>query len=149
MKVTTIPVARPSRLHPENRTPFRDDTSSAHHALPTNAPANGTTETAFIPIRSRVDSTVNTTASVPVQRSRFIWIKRIAIAFLVIVIIDEGFGTLNKNGLRAAAEDLSRLKRHLKRIILVSHQEEFTDHFPAVIRLENGADGVIATTVRR
>ena len=65
------------------------------------------------------------------------------------VIIDEGFGSLDKNGLRAAAEELSRLKRHLKRIILVSHQEEFTDHFPVVIRLEKTDDGVKATTIRR
>ena len=65
------------------------------------------------------------------------------------VIIDEGFGSLDKDGLRAAAEELSRLKQHLKRIILVSHQEEFTDHFPVVIRLEKTDDGVKATTIRR
>ncbi len=65
------------------------------------------------------------------------------------VIIDEGFGSLDKVGLRAAAEELNRLKRHLKRIILVSHQEEFTDHFPVVIQLQRTDEGVTATTVRR
>ena len=65
------------------------------------------------------------------------------------VIIDEGFGSLDKDGLRAAAEELNRLKQHLKRIILVSHQEEFTDHFPVVIQLKKTEDGVSATTVRR
>ena len=65
------------------------------------------------------------------------------------VIIDEGFGSLDKEGLRAAAEELNRLKRHLKRIILVSHQDEFTDHFPVVIQLSKTEDGVKATTVRR
>ena len=65
------------------------------------------------------------------------------------VIIDEGFGSLDPKGLRTAAEELNRLKRHLKRIILVSHQEEFTDHFPVVIRLQKTDEGVTATTVRR
>lgn len=65
------------------------------------------------------------------------------------VIIDEGFGSLDKEGLRIAAEELNRLKRHLRRIILVSHQEEFTDRFPVVIQLKRTADGVTATAVRR
>ena len=47
------------------------------------------------------------------------------------------------------SEELNRLKRHLKRIILVSHQEEFTDHFPVVIQLQRTDEGVTATTVRR
>ncbi len=65
------------------------------------------------------------------------------------VIIDEGFGSLDKDGLRAAAEELNRLKDHLRRIILVSHQEEFTDHFPVVIRLSKGEHGTEATQVRQ
>ena len=65
------------------------------------------------------------------------------------VIIDEGFGSLDPKGLRTAAEELNRLKKHLKRIIIVSHQEEFTDHFPVVIQLQKTDEGVTATTVRR
>ncbi|OWK37309.1 AAA family ATPase [Fimbriiglobus ruber] len=65
------------------------------------------------------------------------------------VIIDEGFGGLDKDGLRAAAEELNRLKDHLRRIILVSHQEEFTDHFPVVIRLSKGEHGTTAEAVRQ
>lgn len=64
------------------------------------------------------------------------------------VIIDEGFGSLDKEGLHAVAEELNRLKKHRKRIILVSHQEEFTDHFPVVIQLHNADAGVTAPTER-
>lgn len=65
------------------------------------------------------------------------------------VIIDEGFGSLDKDGLRAAAEELNRLKDHLRRIVLVSHQEEFTDQFPVVIRLRKGENGTTAEQVRQ
>ena len=60
------------------------------------------------------------------------------------VIIDEGFGSLDKEGLHAAANELNRLKQYLRRIVLVSHQEEFTDHFPVVIRLSKGEAGTTA-----
>jgi DNA repair exonuclease SbcCD ATPase subunit len=65
------------------------------------------------------------------------------------VIIDEGFGSLDKDGLRAAADELNRLKQYLRRIVLVSHQEEFTDQFPVVIRLTKGEAGTTAEAVRR
>jgi DNA repair exonuclease SbcCD ATPase subunit len=65
------------------------------------------------------------------------------------VIIDEGFGSLDKGGLRSAAEELNRLKQYLRRIILVSHQEEFTDNFPVVIRLAKGEAGTTVQAVRR
>ena len=65
------------------------------------------------------------------------------------VIIDEGFGSLDKEGLRATAEELNLLKLHLKRIILVSHQDEFTDQFPVVIQLTAGENGTTAKPVRR
>ena len=65
------------------------------------------------------------------------------------VIIDEGFGSLDKDGLRATAEELNLLKLHLKRIILVSHQDEFTDQFPVVIQLTAGENGTTARAVRR
>jgi DNA repair exonuclease SbcCD ATPase subunit len=67
------------------------------------------------------------------------------------VIIDEGFGSLDKDGLRAAADELNRLKdmQELKRVIVVSHQEEFTDQFPVVIRLSKGDAGTTAEAVRQ
>ncbi len=64
------------------------------------------------------------------------------------VIIDEGFGSLDKDGLRAMADNLHELRRTqaLKRIILVSHQETFTDQFATGYRLTPSEAG---TTVER
>ncbi len=45
------------------------------------------------------------------------------------VIIDEGFGGLDKEGRQEMIQELHALKGELKRIILVSHQEEFVDAF--------------------
>lgn len=45
------------------------------------------------------------------------------------VIIDEGFGGLDKEGRQDMIQELHSLKGELKRIILVSHQEEFVDAF--------------------
>ena len=45
------------------------------------------------------------------------------------VIIDEGFGSLDKNGRDDMIQELNELKQQLARIILVSHQEEFTGAF--------------------
>lgn len=60
------------------------------------------------------------------------------------VIIDEGFGCLDRDGLRATADELNSLKRFLKRIILVSHQEEFAACFPGGYRLRRTAEGTAA-----
>ena len=67
------------------------------------------------------------------------------------VIIDEGFGSLDKDGLRAMAEELKRLQntQALKRVILVSHQEEFTERFPVGYRLSPGDVGTTAVPFRR
>ncbi len=65
------------------------------------------------------------------------------------VIIDEGFGSLDEDGLRAMAENLHELRRTqaLKRIILVSHQKNFTEQFAAGYRLTPSPDGTTATRV--
>ncbi len=65
------------------------------------------------------------------------------------VIIDQGFGSLDRDGLRAAADEPTRLRACLRRIVRVSHQEEFADRFPAVVRLERCEAGTTATAVRR
>ena len=65
------------------------------------------------------------------------------------VIIDEGFGSLDRDGLRAAADELNRLRQHLRRIVVVSHQEEFAKRFPVVIQLSHGENGTIAAAVRQ
>ncbi len=45
------------------------------------------------------------------------------------VIIDEGFGSLDREGRREMIDELHALKSALDRIILVSHQEEFAGAF--------------------
>ena len=52
------------------------------------------------------------------------------------VIIDEGFGSLDKNGRDDMIEELNQLKQRLKRIILVSHQEEFFNEFTNGYKIE-------------
>ncbi|GAB4453301.1 MAG: hypothetical protein OHK0029_05850 [Armatimonadaceae bacterium] len=56
------------------------------------------------------------------------------------VIIDEGFGSLDPNGLRDMAEAIRNLGEVLERIIVVSHQQEFAEAFSDRyhIRLVNG-----------
>jgi DNA repair protein SbcC/Rad50 len=65
------------------------------------------------------------------------------------VIIDEGFGSLDRDGLRAAADELNRLRQHLRRIVVVSHQEEFAKRFPVVWQLSHGENGTTAIAVRQ
>lgn len=62
------------------------------------------------------------------------------------VIIDEGFGSLDEDGLRAMADNLNELRRtqSLKRILLVSHQKNFTDQFAYGYRLSPGEAGTTA-----
>jgi exonuclease SbcC len=45
------------------------------------------------------------------------------------VIIDEGFGSLDKEGRQAMMQELKNLQGCLRRILLVSHQEEMADAF--------------------
>jgi DNA repair exonuclease SbcCD ATPase subunit len=45
------------------------------------------------------------------------------------VIIDEGFGCLDRNGRQVMIQELQNLRSHMRCILLVSHQEEFADAF--------------------
>ena len=62
------------------------------------------------------------------------------------VIIDEGFGCLDRNGRQVMIQELQNLKGHLQCILLVSHQEEFAEAFADGYRFELNEG---ATTVRR
>jgi DNA repair exonuclease SbcCD ATPase subunit len=57
------------------------------------------------------------------------------------VIIDEGFGCLDRNGRQVMIQEMQNLRGQLRCILLVSHQEEFADAFPDGYRFElsNGA----------
>jgi DNA repair exonuclease SbcCD ATPase subunit len=67
------------------------------------------------------------------------------------VVVDEGFGSLDRDGLRAMAEELKRLQREsaLRRVVLVSHQPEFTDHFSVGYELAADKNGTTATPFPR
>ncbi len=60
------------------------------------------------------------------------------------VIIDEGFGSLDKQGRDDMIRELDHLQERLKRILLVSHQEEFAQAFTNgyAIELVDGASRV-------
>lgn len=60
------------------------------------------------------------------------------------VIIDEGFGSLDKTGREDAIQELRALQQHLERIILVSHQEEFYQTFQTgyTVNIINGSSQV-------
>jgi len=60
------------------------------------------------------------------------------------VIIDEGFGCLDRNGRQVMIQELQNLRGHLQCILLVSHQEEFAEAFPDGyhFELQNGATRV-------
>ncbi len=52
------------------------------------------------------------------------------------VIIDEGFGSLDREGRQVMIQELQNLRGCLKCIVLVSHQEEFAEAFPNGYRFE-------------
>jgi DNA repair exonuclease SbcCD ATPase subunit len=52
------------------------------------------------------------------------------------VIIDEGFGCLDRDGRQVMIQELQNLRGHLKCILVVSHQEEFAEAFNDGYRFE-------------
>jgi DNA repair exonuclease SbcCD ATPase subunit len=60
------------------------------------------------------------------------------------VVIDEGFGGLDAEGLDAMADALHDLQSVLDRVLLVSHQPDFSAHFPNryAVALHDGASVV-------
>lgn len=57
------------------------------------------------------------------------------------VIIDEGFGSLDREGRQVMIGELRNLRGRLRRIIVVSHQEEFADAFPDGYKFSVGEGG--------
>ena len=60
------------------------------------------------------------------------------------VIIDEGFGCLDRQGRQVMIQELQNLRGHLRCILLVSHQEEFAEAFSDgyLFELDQGATRV-------
>jgi DNA repair exonuclease SbcCD ATPase subunit len=52
------------------------------------------------------------------------------------VIIDEGFGCLDRQGRQVMIQELQNVRGQLQRVLLVSHQEEFADAFADRYRIE-------------
>jgi DNA repair exonuclease SbcCD ATPase subunit len=65
------------------------------------------------------------------------------------VIIDEGFGCLDRNGRQVMVQELQNLRGQLNCILLVSHQEEFADAFANGYHFEIANDTTKVTRVQR
>jgi DNA repair exonuclease SbcCD ATPase subunit len=65
------------------------------------------------------------------------------------VIIDEGFGCLDRHGRQVMIQELHNLRGHLKCILLVSHQEEFAEAFADGYRFELTNGTTVATRFQR
>jgi exonuclease SbcC len=65
------------------------------------------------------------------------------------VIIDEGFGCLDKEGRQAMIQELQNLRGQLRCILLVSHQEEFADAFADGYRFELAGGSTKVTRFQR
>ena len=65
------------------------------------------------------------------------------------VIIDEGFGCLDRHGRQVMIQELQNLRGHLRCILLVSHQEEFAEAFPDGYRFELTNGTPVATRFQR
>ncbi len=51
------------------------------------------------------------------------------------LIIDEGFGSQDKEGLDAIAETIKSVAKEFSKVIVVTHLDEFRDYFPALIEV--------------
>jgi DNA repair exonuclease SbcCD ATPase subunit len=65
------------------------------------------------------------------------------------VIIDEGFGCLDRNGRQVMIQELQNLRSHMRCILLVSHQEEFAEAFADGYRFELQGGTTVATRFQR
>jgi DNA repair protein SbcC/Rad50 len=65
------------------------------------------------------------------------------------VIIDEGFGCLDRQGRQVMIQELQNLRGQMRCILLVSHQEEFADAFADGYRFEVHKGTTIATRYQR
>jgi DNA repair exonuclease SbcCD ATPase subunit len=65
------------------------------------------------------------------------------------VIIDEGFGCLDREGRQVMIQELQNLRDHMRCILLVSHQEEFADAFADGYRFELQNGTTVATRYNR
>lgn len=60
---------------------------------------------------------------------------------LQIVVIDEGFGTQDSQGLEYLVEAINTIKNYFKKIIIITHLEEFKYQFPTKINIIKDQEG--------
>jgi exonuclease SbcC len=65
------------------------------------------------------------------------------------VIIDEGFGSLDRFGKQLMIQELHNLRGHMRCILLVSHQEEFAEAFSDGYRFELANGSTVARRFQR
>jgi len=57
------------------------------------------------------------------------------------LIIDEGFGSQDKEGLEAIVDAIRVVGQEFSRVLVVTHLDEFRDYFPALIEVTKGSGG--------
>lgn len=57
------------------------------------------------------------------------------------LIIDEGFGSQDKEGLEAIIGAIQAVSREFDQILVVTHLDEFRDYFPTLIEVTKGSNG--------
>ena len=64
---------------------------------------------------------------------------------LPIVIIDEGFGTQDQNGIEHLKEAIAAIANDFEKIFVITHIEELKEFFPSRINVRKDADGSVVT----
>ena len=84
------------------------------------------------------------------ERFRIDFALRVALARLLsyragaplrTLVIDEGFGSQDKEGLEAIVDAIRTVSGEFARVLIVTHLDEFRDYFPALIEVTKGATG--------
>ncbi len=61
------------------------------------------------------------------------------------LIIDEGFGSQDKEGLEALVSTIQSVAKDFSRILVVTHLDELRDQFPVLLEVRKGANGSMVT----
>jgi len=57
------------------------------------------------------------------------------------LVIDEGFGSQDKEGLEAIVDAIQTVSKEFARVLIVTHLDELRDYFPALIEVTKGSNG--------
>jgi exonuclease SbcC len=57
------------------------------------------------------------------------------------LVIDEGFGSQDKEGLEAIVDTIQTVSKEFARVLIVTHLDELRDYFPALIEVTKGSNG--------